>query len=250
MYWPSDECGAGSAWAAWFANYQAMVLHYARLAAELDVDAFLISHELETANSACPALWAGLLAAVRGVYKGKVSAAFQPSLLEPAVLATAPYAAALDFVGIDCYLEIPLPNAYNGTNHPALPWQDVAQAPLNAALASLMAPFANLSAALGGLPIVCTEVGWQSRPWSYTGRAGIVRPDQEDCSVWDQCVSADAQAMAYAAFFAAYYPQPWFDGVLFWTWRADPTAGGTSDDGFSPNAKSTAEVLMANWLPA
>jgi hypothetical protein len=95
--------------------------------------------------------------------------------------------------------------------------------------------------------IVCTEVGWPSRPWAYSGRAGITVLDPEDGSVVEQCVSTRAQAMAYAGFLATYYAQPWFDGVLFWMWRADPTAGGGSDDGFVPTGKEAAAVVKAAW---
>jgi hypothetical protein len=62
-----------------------------------------------------------------------------------------------------------------------------------------MPPFAALSAATGGKRIVCTEVGWASRPWTYAYRAGTPRLDAEDCSVWDQCVSGVAQGLAYQA---------------------------------------------------
>ena len=82
--------------------------------------------------------------------------------------------------------------------------------------AQLMPQFARLSALTGGKKIVCTEVGWASRPWTYAYRAGTPRLDGEDCSVWDQCVSTNAQAMAYSAFLQTYYAQDWCDGVTFW----------------------------------
>jgi len=90
-------------------------------------------------------------------------------------------------------------------------------------------------------------VGWASRPWAYKDRAGTVKIDPEDCSVWDQCFSLHAQALAYEAFFRTYYSQPWFEGVLWWTWRADPTVGGASDDGFSAAGKETAGVIASRW---
>ena len=110
-----------------------------------------------------------------------------------------------------------------------------------------MPPFAALSEAVGGKQIVCTEVGWASRPWAYASRAGTGRLDPEDCSVWDQCVSTEAQALAYTAFLQTYYAQPWFGGVTFWTWRADPTVGGRSDDGFSPAGKRACNVSRGFW---
>jgi len=117
------------------------------------VDAFLLSHELQAAVAVCPDRWAAALAQVRAVYKGNVSTAFQPDILDPVALASvAPWAQDLDFVGIDCYL------LYDGMPAPpALPWQDTDVGAIAAAMAGAMPAFANMSAALGDKPVVCTE---------------------------------------------------------------------------------------------
>ena len=104
----------------------------------------------------CPELWAGQLAAVRGVFRGQVSTAFNPDgpdILPPGLLTddacgrrqlgivracTRPTCAAvsaaawvhdLDFIGVDCYFIPPLP-PWQGPGklqptdvHPPLPWQ-------------------------------------------------------------------------------------------------------------------------------
>jgi hypothetical protein len=54
------------------------------------------------------------------------------------------------------------------------------------------------------------------------------------------------QALSYAWFLPTYYNQSWFGGVLFWTWRADPTVGGTADDGITPTGKG-AQTLLKQW---
>ena len=51
--------------------------------------------------------------------------------------------------------------------------QDLNLTTLLTAQAALMPPLAALSAATGGKSIVCTEVGWASRPWTYAYRAGV-----------------------------------------------------------------------------
>jgi hypothetical protein len=254
IYW-GNNCTPGSLWAAFFEGYTAAVVHYAELAASTSTDVYLLSHELQQAVTVCPTLWEDQLTKVRGVYKGLVSTAFNPdgdSIL-PALVTSAPWVQALDFIGVDCYFTPPLP-PYNGSGglspsdvHPPLPWQDLSQDEVLAAFSKLMPPFAALSKATGGKKIVCTEVGWASRPWTYAYRAGTPRLDGEDCSVWDQCVSTNAQAMAYSAFLQTYSAQPWYSGVLFWTWRADPTVGGLSDDGFSPAGKPASDVCKAFW---
>jgi hypothetical protein len=76
-YWGSD-CSIGTQWAQFFAGYSAAVVYYAHFAASNDVDVYLLSHELLHATEVCPDLWANILAAVRAVFGGKVSTAFNP----------------------------------------------------------------------------------------------------------------------------------------------------------------------------
>ena len=131
---------------------------------------------------------------------------------------------------------------------PPLPWQDVTLGQLAAAEAALMPPLANFSQRFQGKPIVCTEMGMPSRPWAYRGWGNTPMLDGEDCSVNDQCVSVAAQALTYAAWLDVYYRQPWFDGVLFWIWKADPTAGGMTSNSFSPQGKPPVlNAIKALW---
>jgi hypothetical protein len=249
IFWGSD-CSPDTPWAAWFTNYQSMVVHYARLAESLHVDAFLISHELEHANQKCPELWYDLLAAVRVVYRGQVSAAFQPSLLT--TLPLSPWAGnqtgkdSLDFIGIDCYLALPLPTVFNNTNHASQPWVNVPLDTLLQAAQNIMPPFRALAAA-AQKQIACTEVGWSTRPWAWSTWGGQTMVDPEDCSVHDQCVVQTAQQLAYQWFLPTYYAEDWHAGTLFWTWRADPTDGGTSHDGFSVAGKLSAGTVASYW---
>jgi hypothetical protein len=109
--------------------------------------------------------------------------------------------------------------------------------------------------------------------------------DPEDCSVADQCIWTNAQALTYGwsvqrvgvggggvvwtawlhspipacthtplphdaargRFLPTFYNESWFGGVLFWTWRADPTVGGTADDGITPTGKAAATMLKQWW---
>ena len=256
--WWGENCAPGSKWASFFDSYTPAVVSYARLAASAGADVYLLSHELQAAVRVCPDLWAAQLAAVRGVFAGAVSTAFNPDgenpVLSPAVTG-APWVQSLDFIGIDCYMTPPLP-PWNGSGglspkdpHPPVPWQDLALSEVAAAWEALMPNFAAVSAATGGKKIVCTEIGWSSRPWAYVYRAGQPRLDPEDCSVADQCVSNAGQAIAYESFMQTLYAQPWFDGVTWWTWRADPTVGGASDDGFSPAGKLAAAAAQNFWGP-
>jgi uncharacterized protein (DUF2237 family) len=237
-FWGAD-CSVGSAWAAWHASYAAATLRYARLAQAAGVDALLLTHELAIPNLHCPDRWAALLAAVRGVFTGAVSAV----LYMETTHAIAPWVSDLDWLSVDCYFTAPLAPA----DVPPLPWQDVSLDALLAAEEALMAPLANFSARFGK-PIVCTEIGMPSRPKSYLTWGNTAMLDGPDCSVADQCVSVAAQALAYQAWLQTYYAQRWFDGFLFWIWRLDPTTGGMTSNSFSPQGKAPVlDAIKAYW---
>jgi hypothetical protein len=142
------------------------------------------------------------------------------------------------------YGKIPLPPSAV----PSVPWGDASLADLVAAAQQVMPSFAATSAAFGGKKIVCTELGMPSRPHAYTTWGGALLLDPEDCSVWDQCVSINAQLLTYQWWLEVFYAQPWFDGLLIWHWRADPTAGGMSSDGFTIQGKAPIQqALKAYW---
>jgi hypothetical protein len=244
-FW-GDDCSDGTPWAEWHENYLAFSLRYARLAQAMGCDALLLSHELYLPSQKCAARWAALLIAVRGVFKGAVSSVLPlpDKGVDPAV--QMPWALDLDFLGVDCYFAPPInrsliPDAVGAT------WRDVDAATVAAAGAQLMSALASFSAALGGKPIVCTELGTSSRPWSYTTWGGQTVPCPEDCSVWDQCVSVDAMEIAYSWWLSVYYQQPWFDGFLFWIWRSDVTSGGMSDFGLTPQGKAQVTRLIKSF---
>ena len=239
LFWGSD-CSPGSPWAAWHAGYAAATLHYAKLAQALGMDSFLLTHELYGPNKQCPDLWAALAAAVRAVFSGSLSTVIENGDRP----ATVPWVGALDYLGIDCYQAIPLPPS----SVPSVPWGDAPLADLLAAANATMPAFAATSAAFGHKPIVCTELGMPSRPHAYTTWGGVDLLDPEDCSVWDQCVSVSAQLLTYQWWLRVYYAQPWFQGFLFWHWRADPTAGGMSSDGFTIQGKAPIlQEVKAFW---
>jgi hypothetical protein len=101
-FW-GDDCSPGSQWDAWFSGYTSMLVHYARLSQTLNVESFLISHELQVANMHCADLWYDVLAAVRAVFTGSISAAFESPVLGR--LPSVPWVAnntgrdSLDYVG-------------------------------------------------------------------------------------------------------------------------------------------------------
>ncbi len=129
-----------------------------------------------------------------------------------------------------------------------MPWADATLDDLITAANKTMRDFQETSAGFGGKKIVCTELGMPSRPHAYKTWGGAFLLDPEDCSVFDQCFSINAQLLTYQWWLNVFYNQPWFDGFLFWHWRADPTAGGMSSDGFTIQGKAPIQqALKAFW---
>ena len=129
-------------------------------------------------------------------------------------------------------------------------WEAASVADIVAAWQPIAAQLANASAFAGNKPIVCTEVGYQSRNYGWIRGLNDVELDPRDCSVDALCVNLDAQAAAYEALITALYPHDWFEGVYLWLWRADPAAGGRSDADYTPqNKPASEEVLKRLWAP-
>jgi len=147
--WSALSCDTThGGWGRWFANYADFILQYASLASATNATVFLIQHELSTAAGQCPHLWNKLIADVRAVYPGLVSAAFLANILDPVAQTQAEYAKTLDFIGVDCYTGPgPLRKyPYNTTSypHPALPWRDVSLDDLVAAKVQTLPDYARL----------------------------------------------------------------------------------------------------------
>ena len=78
--WPGDiAMGTGDAWKAWFASYEAFILHYARLAEANGFEALAVGTEMAKA-SARTEDWKRIIARVREVY---VFGSYARGALEP-----------------------------------------------------------------------------------------------------------------------------------------------------------------------
>lgn len=209
--------------AAWFTSYREFIMHYASLAAELEVDQFAVGTEL-AGTSDDRTRWLATIAAVRAVYGGQLIYAANHSEYEDVT-----FWDAVDLIGIDVYWPLT-----------AQPTTDVSV--LRRAFETKRPHLVALSAEYGR-PILFTEAGFASQrgastaPWS----ASISRQPAEA-----------EQAAAYDAMLSTFTGQPWWAGVFFWTWRVShryeiepPPALDHSVDG-----KAAADVLRAWWAPA
>jgi hypothetical protein len=210
-------------WAAWFASYDAFMMHYAELAARSDIEALCIGTELHgTVHRERE--WRDLIEKIKTVYDGPlVYAANWHDEFEDIT-----FWDALDYIGIQAYF--PLVNKHS-------PTVKELQAGWDRHMPSIERVHERY-----GKPILITEIGYHSatdaaiKPWEWD--ADNDSPYYEDLQT---------QSNAYEAFFRAFWDKPWFAGSYIWKWLPDHTfTGGIYDEGFTPQNKP-AEAVMGRW---
>ncbi len=101
--WRGDiAMGSDADWQAWFAAYRVFILHYAKLAERLDIEALAIGTELHQTVVEKPQEWYRVIREIRQVYGGKLtySANWYREFEE------VPFWADLDYIGIQAYFPL------------------------------------------------------------------------------------------------------------------------------------------------
>ena len=203
-------------WQAWFASYADFVLHYARLAQEEDVQMLCIGTELTTATLSHPELWRELIKKIRGVYSGKLTYAANWS----DEFSDIAFWDQLDYAGIDSYF--PLVASDNPTEEQLKSvWQDWLK---------MIEPWQKRI----NKPVIFTEIVYKSavgsadEPWAHSPAGSVDLELQSNC---------------YQALLATFYDKPWFYGLYWWYWGANPEMGGKFHRGFTPQNKPAQEVV-------
>lgn len=219
--WVRGEEGQDAWTPAHFAEYERFILYYARLGAEMKVDAFCIGNELKrsTANEQA---WRRIIAAVRRVYRGPLTYGANFDEVE-----RVRFWDALDWIGVSAYY--PLVDAPTPTRAQLVrAWQ-----PIVARLAAL--------SRTAKRPIVFTEIGYRSanggawRQWEVPREAPV---------------NLAVQTAAYEAFFEAVWPQPWLMGAYPWKWFSYPGHSGPADNEWELENKPAADVVRKSYLAA
>ena len=201
------------AWKAWFEAYRELILHYAALAQDVAMDALCIGNEM-TETTGREREWRDLIAEIRETFDGTLT--YGANFDE---VYDVPFWDALDFIGVSAY-------------YPLASGRAPDREALVAAWQPLITSLENLSIKWSK-PIVFTELGYRSSDFAPE------HPWQVDRAA----VNLRVQADAYAAFFEAVWPQPWFGGVYWWKWFSFPDDGGPTDNDFTPRNKPAERVL-------
>lgn len=197
---------------AWFRQYRQYLLHEAALAVRLHADIFCVGVEFSHL-SRNEAAWRHLIAEVRTIYHGPLVYAANPG----DEFEHLRFWDALDYIGLDEYY--PLPDSLDTTT-------------LVRRVQRVYERYHK--------PVLLTEVGFPSL-------RGANRQPWEDASGEDSPAALDLQlqARAYAAIFAAFYPQPWCAG-MYW-WKIGTNGFGGPDDGSHTPWGKPAMQVMAQW---
>jgi len=188
------------------------------MAEEEAVEMFAVGTELVEAQKH-EARWRELVAKVREVYKGPLIYCANHGSEEDVA-----WWDAVDYIGIDAY-------------YPLCASEDPTAAELDAAWAPIIARIAALSERTGRR-VIFSEIGYTS-----------VRGTASMPFSWELAGPTDdkAQADCYEALFRNVCPQPWFDGLILWSWQIERADNPYRARDFTPEGKP-AEGIVRNWF--
>lgn len=209
-------------WGRWFDSYRRFITHYARLARQEKVEAFVVGGEFNSSDVFRDGDWRAVIDAVRREFGGPLTYAADWRQYR-----NIRFWDKLDYIGIDAYFPL--------TDKP------------DPTLADLEAGWRRHSADIDGWrsrnfkgkKVVFTEIGYLSR-----------RGAAQDPLRYDPTAPIDlgAQRDAYEATYRTVYQEPWLAG-LFWFWWDNPTVadwpGGRKNGGYTPRGKPAEDVLRS-----
>ena len=214
---------------AWFAEYASMLIRYADLAEQTNVELLCVGVDLGFSEAALAADWGTLIADVRQRYGGPLTyAASHAPSAGVGGYAEVPFWNDLDFIGINAYFplanrlisHVQLADAWNGWLDEIDRWRESRKL---------------------DLPVIFTELGYRSAASAATEpRAANPVAAHE--------VDPDLQANLYTAFFGLPYRREALQGVFWWRW--DPDVTDAKDAAFPPNGKPAETVLRRAYRAA
>ncbi len=204
---------------AWFASYEAFIFHYADIAEAEGVEEFAVGTELAGTTGQTDR-WREVVHGVRDRFSGTLTYAALFTGEESAIR----WWDAVDLIGVDAYWQM--------TDE-----DDPTVEELKDSWTPVLQQMAELSERWDDKPILFTEIGYRSLDG---GNQNLWAP-------WmlDRPLDLQEQADCYLAAFESVWDEPWFAGMYWWDWSADPKVGGSRDGGFTPFGKPAEEVLRS-----
>lgn len=214
-----------SNWDTWFDSYRANMIHYAEMAALMNVELFCIGTELKSSLKAQPKKWNLLVKEIKAIYKGKLTYAAnwdgEYEFID--------FWNDMDYIGIQAYF--PLTQKPN-------PEMNIVRNGWKTHIDMLE----SLSIK-HNKPILFTEVGYKSeasgtiRPWEWGSALSILSKQKSD----------KTQQIAFEVLYQELWNKKWFAGTYIWQWNTQSKKENAATDlDFSPRYKP-AENTIAKW---
>jgi hypothetical protein len=193
-------------WNQWWSNFDAYILHYAKLAEELHVPVFCLGCEMNSTEE-FDDHWRSLIARVREVYHGLITYDVNHDGEEKVH-----WFDSIDFISISAYHPIPFADG-RPIEDAAKQTEATPTAEIVAAMRPIKERLAKVSAKWGK-PILFIEAG--VTPVRGCARTSWAHVDESLDRPTDQA----EQANYYEAQFETYWNEPWFMGWCWWEWPA------------------------------
>jgi len=222
---PGNYAPSGNG-AAFFANYDPIIVHYAQLAAANGVSVFVVGGETDQLAMSNPTAWRSLVSQVRAVYHGPVTYAATKWFYQQIT-----WWDALDYIGVEAYFDLVPSSAADTSN------TNVAQ--LTAAWTPIMANLKALSDKYGK-QILFTEIGYRSvigtafQPWNYQSANPTSDADQ---------------TAAFQSVLNALTGKAWFAGMYIWMWDTVGETTAQQINDYTPHNKPAELALRQAWAP-
>ncbi|WP_430409387.1 glycoside hydrolase family 113 [Kordia sp.] len=210
-------------WNTWFKNYNQIILKYATLAEELQLEQFCIGTELETTIYEKPEQWKALIQKVKAVYKGKLTYAANWN----AEYKKVPFWDELDYIGIQAYFPL------SEKDDPTLEALENYWKKHTEEIALVSSKF--------NKPILFTELGYKSiqgtskKPWEWNGIHSLYSK-----------ISKGEQLLCYQAFFNTIWKEPWFHGIHIWEWQGRGESDGNNTN-FTIEGKPSLNLIAKHF---
>lgn len=203
--------------AKWFGSYERYVSQYAKLAADSGAALFVIGTELKSMSSDTDP-WRSVIDAVRGQFYGPLTYAANWD-----EVSQVQFWDELDMIGVDAYY----PLASDG------------EAPTAEGLAAAWQPNVDALNSLSdqwGKPVLITEFGYPTQSTAASNPFEVTQGKPADQA---------AQALLYQAAFDAFSGKDWVNGLMWWSWRADPGAQENPATDYTPEGKVSEQVIAS-----
>lgn len=210
-------------WTEFEENYQNMLLQFAELANELDMEMLCVGTELSRFANQRPDFWKGLIAEVRAVYDGELVYAANWDNYEQI-----DFWDDLDYIGIDAYFPLlraktpEIDNLVKKWNKNKTNIFEISESHCK--------------------NILFTEYGYRSidkaawKTWKMESSNGVGA---------NELVNQTAQSNAYEAFYQTFWEEDWVAGGFLWEWKIRGFENADNTE-WSPRGKS-AEQIIENW---